>query len=166
MNFSSIRIFALSAITSLFLMTSSFAQDQDYSAEHLKAARAAIKATRATETFDAILINAATGIKNSFTATNPNFADQIADIVDEEAIALAVRRGDLEKEAARLFAANFAVEELNEIAAFFTSPAGVKYLKRTQPLALQLSKAARTWANGISRNLRVNVEKKVQEILK
>ncbi|MGI9366674.1 MAG: DUF2059 domain-containing protein, partial [Rhizobiaceae bacterium] len=81
--------------------------------------------------------------------------------VDEEAIALAARRGALEGEAARLFASTFTEEELKSIAVFFNSPAGSKYLQSTPILARELGKAARIWGAGINRDLANNVAKKL-----
>ena len=127
----------------------------------LSAARAAVTATDATGGFDNILPNASTALKNQLTAQNPDQAERIATVVDEEALALAVRRGDLETEAARLFANNFTADELKMIAEFFGSPTGKKYLDATPILARELSRAARTWAGGITRDLRENVNKKL-----
>ena len=133
------------------LASASFAQE--YTKEHLTKARSAIAATKATDSFDAILFDAASQLKNRLTRDSPDQADLIAEVVDEEAIKLAPRRGDLELEAARLFATTFTEAELEAIADFFGTPAGAKYLRSTPVLARELSKAARIWANGINRDL-------------
>ncbi|MEE9313704.1 MAG: DUF2059 domain-containing protein [Rhizobiaceae bacterium] len=147
-------------ITALF-SSSSFAQEP--SASHLAVARKALSATKATESFDAILFNASAKLKNQLIAKNPDKADAISNIVDEEALALATRRGDLEGEATRLFATQFTEQELNDIAAFFSSEAGSKYLATTPVLATELSKSARVWANGITRDMSANVLKRMSE---
>ena len=134
---------------------------QEISASHIAEAKKALTATKATETFDSILLGASAKLKNQLTANNPSDAEKIGNTVDDEAIALAVRRGDLEGEAARLFAKNFTESELTEITTFFTSPTGAKYLVATPLLARELGKAARIWANGITRDLAVNVNKKM-----
>ena len=113
--------------------------------------------TKATDPFDNILLNTSVQLKNQLTAANPDRADQISSIVDEEAIALAPRRGDLENEAARLFATTFTEQELDAINVFFSSKAGAKYLRSTPVLARELGKSARIWANGIGRDLAENV---------
>jgi hypothetical protein len=149
------------ALAFSLLATSGFAQE--YSASHIAKAKEAIAATRATDSFDSILINAAGQLKNRMTADNPDQADRISIAVDEEAIALAVRRGDLEVEAARIFAATFSETELDELAVFFSTPTGTKYLENTPILARELGKAARIWANGINRDLATNAQKKLAE---
>lgn len=136
---------------------------QDITSEHLAAARKAIDATNATASFDNILLETAQRIKDQLIGTSPDQLEKINRVVDEEAIALAVRRGDLEAEAARLFANTFSLEELNDIANFFGSETGKKYQSSTPILARELGKAARVWATGINRDLTDAVTRKMLE---
>ncbi|MEM9732990.1 MAG: DUF2059 domain-containing protein [Pseudomonadota bacterium] len=164
MNFTHPRLLSAAA-GALLMLSAGFSTPvsaQELSESHLSAARKAISATRATATFDNILFNASAGLKNQLTAKSPDKADEISNIVDEEALALAPRRGDLEGEAARLFANTFTEAELNEIASFFGSETGGKYLNATPVLARELGKSARVWANGISRDLAANVQKRLE----
>ncbi len=140
------------------------ASAQDVSDDHMASARKAIEATRATESYDSILFDAASRSKDQFIAASPDLADQISTIVDEQAIALAPRRSALEEEAARLFANSFSQSELDDIAAFYNSPAGVKYNEATPILARELSRAARVWATGINRDLNSAVQAKIIEV--
>jgi len=135
---------------------------QEASPSHLDAARKALVATKATESFDNILLGASAQLKNQLTANNPDQSEKISAVVDEEAIALAPRRGDLETEAAKLFAANFSEDELKSIVEFFSSETGSKYLDKTPILARELGKAARIWAGGVQRDLGENVSKKLK----
>ncbi|MEL6504436.1 MAG: DUF2059 domain-containing protein [Pseudomonadota bacterium] len=164
MNFNRPRLFSAAAGVMLMLAAGfgTVAHAQEFSESHLSAARKAISATRATATFDNILFNASAGLKNQLTAKSPDKVDEISNVVDEEALALAPRRGDLEGEAARLFANTFSEAELNEIATFFASETGSKYLGATPVLARELGKSARVWANGISRDLAANVAKRLE----
>ncbi len=152
-----------SILVAAMLLFPSVGFSQEITESHIEAAKKALTATKATVSFDDILIQAATGLKNQLTSTNPDKADIIARTVEEEAIALAVRRADLEREAARFFAQNFTEEELAQIAAFFSSTAGMKYLEATPDLARELGQAAQVWSNGINRDLAVNVAKKLAE---
>jgi hypothetical protein len=84
---------------------------------------------------------------------SPNYQELINDAVDEQALKFAARRSDLEKEAARIYAKAFTEEELNQIAAFYSTPTGKKLLK-DGPLAIrELSQAGDIWAAGISRDM-------------
>lgn len=153
------------AIAIVFVLTAGMSAGfaQQPSESHLAAARKAIVATKATEAFDNILLESAQRIKDQLIGTSPDQVEKINAVVDEEAIALAVRRGDLEAEAARLFANAFTEAELIEITAFYNSPTGQKYLASTPILARELGKAARVWAGGINRDLTDAVTKKMLE---
>ena len=136
---------------------------QEVSASHMAEAKKALTATEATVDFDGILPNAALALKRTLNNQRPDKTDQIDVIVDEEALALAPRRGDLENEAGKLFAAAFTEDELKAISAFFSSETGKKYLNQTPFLARELSKAARIWGNGITRDLGTNSAKRLAE---
>jgi len=156
--------YLVAAAVSAVVFFGNIAAAQELDAAHIGAAKKAMGATKATNGFDQILPDASIRLKNQLVSTNPDKADQIDLIVDEEALNLAARRGDLENEAAKLFAKSFSAEELTKIAEFFDTPAGQKYLDSTPILARQLSKAARIWANGIQRDLAANAAKRVGEL--
>ncbi|KAA0697609.1 DUF2059 domain-containing protein [Neorhizobium sp. P12A] len=129
------------------------ANAQDVTDEQIKAARAAINALGITNQFDAILPNLAEQLKSTMIQANPNFGDQIAATVDQQALALAPRRADLEREAAITYAKAFSVDELKAISEFYTSDAGKKLLKDGPVATRELYKAADIWSQGISRDL-------------
>jgi hypothetical protein len=139
--------------------------EDDVSEAHLKAARAAMNAIKITEPFDAILPNVAQRLKGTLIQSSPNYEQLINDTVDAKALELASRRADLEKEAAGIYAKTFSEEELNQIAAFYSSPAGQKLLKDGPLVIRQLSKAADIWANGISRDLSANTDAALEKTI-
>lgn len=151
----SARLCRFSAVvaTSALVALSSPAFSQDVSDAHLKAARAAVEALRATDPFDNILPQAAGALQEQLIQKNPDQNQLITKIVSEKALALASRRADLEKEAALAYAKSFSEKELNDIAAFYSSDTGKKLLQ-TGPLAMRdVLKAAEIWQNGIARDL-------------
>lgn len=152
-------------VISLALLSSAtIVAAQEISDAHLAKAKAAIAATQATESFDSILPQAAQRLKNNMTNANPDKVDQIDAVIDEEAIALAARRGVLENEAAKLFATTFSEQELDTMTEFFSSKTGQKYLSSTPILARELAKAARVWGAGIQRDLAESADKKLREM--
>lgn len=143
---------------------------QDIPESHLKAAREAMTAIKITEPFDAILPTIAQQLKSTLIQGSPNYEALINEVVDEEAIKIAPRRADLEKEAATIYAKAFTEQELKEIAAFYNTEAGKKLLK-DGPIAIrELSKAGDIWATGISRDLSkatdVALEARISELKK
>lgn len=138
---------------------------QDVTEDQIKAARAAIDALGATVNFDNILPSLAERMKASLIQASPNHESEINAVVDEQALALAPRRADLEREAATIYAKTFTQEELKAIADFYNSPVGKKLL-RDGPIAVrELVKAAEIWASGIQRDLSVESSKKLETVI-
>lgn len=140
------------AVTTAMMMALP-AQAQEPSDEHVAAARATIAAIKATDQFDAILLNAAQNLKSNLIQTAPNLQEIITATVDETAIEMAGRRADLEREAATIYARSFTIDELNAIEAFYVSDAGKKLISTGPIVTRQLLQAAEVWSNGISRDL-------------
>jgi len=139
----------------LFLLPASVSA-QEFTDAHLDAARAAISAIHATDQFDQILLNAATQIKAELIVNSPDKQQQISDMVDDAALALAPRRADLENEVARVYAKLFTEQELQQIADFYNSDAGKKLLSQGPVATREMLGAAEVWSNGIIRDLRQN----------
>lgn len=134
--------------------TTGWAQEE-LSESHREAAREAIRALGATDQFDLILPRAAAELKSTLIRAAPNYEQAITATVDEVALMLAGRRADLEREAGAIYARNFTEEELDAIAEFYTSDAGVKLLDNGAVVTRELLRAAEIWANGITRDLAV-----------
>lgn len=132
---------------------SSVAYAQDPSPAQLDVARAAVEALHATDDFDAILPNAAEALKASLIQADPNLQEQITTTVNEQALKMAARRGDLEKEIASIYAKTFTTDELKAIADFYNSEAGKKLIENGPAVTRDTIKAARIWSNGIARDL-------------
>jgi hypothetical protein len=151
--------FGRSAAAALLISGIAFsapARAQEVTADHLKAARDAITALSATDRFDIILPTVAEQLKAQLIQSSPNFQDAIGKTVDAQALALAPRRADLEKESATIYAKTFSTEELKAISAFYSSDAGKKLLKDGPIATRELLKAADIWATGVQRDLTTN----------
>jgi uncharacterized protein len=158
----SIRVTAATAAVGLFFAFSGFASAQEISAEHLKQARAAISAIGATNQFDAILPQAATALKAEMIQKDPNLEALITSTVDTEVLALVARRGDLENEAARVYAKVFTEAELKAISDFYATEVGKKLLSDGPLATRQLVDAANIWQAGVARDLAQNVGEKMK----
>jgi len=141
------------------------ARAQEVSEAQLAAARDAIAALNVTDRYDNILPNLAERLKAQFIQASPNFQGQISNVVDEQALVLAPRRADLEKEAATIYAKSFSVDELKSISTFFNTEAGKKLLTNQPLVSRELTKAAEIWANGISRDLTNQSSEKLRGII-
>ena len=154
---------ALVAGAALALLASVPTQAQEVSEGHLAAAKQAIGAIRATQQFDNILPGAALGLKSQLIQANPDLEAIITATVDEKAIELAGRRGDLETEAARVYANYFTEAELSEIAAFYQSNAGQKLLENGPVATRDVLRAADIWGRGVARDLAETVGESLRE---
>ena len=155
--------FAVVLAMAMATMTTAISRAQEITPEHLHAAKEAVAASKSTTSLDNILPRLAETAKTQLIANRPDAADQITQIVDEAAISLAPRRGDLEEEVARGYARIFTIEELNQITTFYNTPAGKKLIAETPTVARAIDQAARVWTNGVQRDLREVVTKKMGE---
>lgn len=160
------RRFSIVLAASAFAAISVPSFAQDISEEHLKAARAAVDAINATDMYDAILPAAATTLKGELIQKNPDLQAVITSTVDATALKLAGRRADLEKEAAIAYARVFSIEDLNGIAAFYTSAPGKKLLSDGPIVTREVGKAADIWRRGIARDLTEEASKAIEAELK
>lgn len=133
------------------------ASAQEISDTHLAAARSAISATGVTAEFDAILPQAVGALKGELIQKNPDMQAEINRIVDQTALSLAARRGDLEKEAALAYARVFSEAELKEIATFYQSESGKKLMNDGPIAGREIMQAADIWQRGIGRDLAMQV---------
>ena len=153
---------AISIVTLVSISSITSLHAQDISSEQLKAAKAVISAIGITGRLDNILPQIAEEAKASLIAASPNLVDEISTIVDESAIELAGRRGDLENEVGRIYAAGFSEAELNEIATFYQSETGKKLLKLTPQTTKLIDRAAQVWTVGLGRDLKEKVGEKMK----
>ncbi|WP_075996673.1 DUF2059 domain-containing protein [Salaquimonas pukyongi] len=155
---------ALSLIVTLFVWASlgtAAVHAQDASASHLAAAKRAIVATRSTNRLDAILPQMAQQAKAELIRNRPDKEAEITALVDEAAISLAGRRGDLEGEIVQIFSRIFSEDELNAIADFYETDAGKKFLSETPVMLREIDRASRVWTNGVQRDLATAVREKM-----
>ncbi|MBN9000428.1 MAG: FAD-dependent oxidoreductase, partial [Rhizobiales bacterium] len=94
---------------------------------HLAAAKEAIDAAQNFKGFDNLLPLLAQQTQNRLIRLRPDQHQLISQVVDAESLALATRRVDLDNDVARIMAKYFSEEELQQIAAFYKTPAGIKF---------------------------------------
>lgn len=159
------HLFAAVAAAMVFASATPSMAADEIAESHLKAARTAIAALRATDEFDQILPQAALALKSDLLQKNPDLSDLITTTVDEEAVKLAARRADLEAEAARVYARVFTEQELTEIGAFYNTAAGKKLLADGDIVGREVLQAANVWQRGLARDLGQAVAEQLQKVL-
>jgi hypothetical protein len=154
---------AVLATAACGLAAVSAAGAQEISDSHLQAARAAISAIDATDRYDGILPDVAEALKARLLQNNPDLENEILMFVDEEALALAARRGDLEAEAAEIYARALREEDLRAIAEFYRTEAGQALIRNGPIAAREVTEAAAIWQRGIERDLLERVSGRLAE---
>ncbi|APH72423.1 DUF2059 domain-containing protein [Aquibium oceanicum] len=158
----SARRLATAIAAAAFLAGAAPVLAQDISDTHLKAARGALDALQATQQYDLILPFAARALKEELIRKDPNLQDLIIATVDQKALELASRRGDLEREAALAYARNFDEAQLNAIAEFYSSEAGKALIEKGPEIIRDLDQAAEIWQRGLARDLAAAVGEELQ----
>ncbi|MBX5161261.1 DUF2059 domain-containing protein [Rhizobium sp. NZLR8] len=166
MNIAGLGHLAAATVVLSGLAFGSAVKAQEVSEDQLKASRAAIDAIGATAQFDNILPGLAERLKAGLIQDSPNYQDIISSTVDAQALALAPRRGDLEKEAALTYAKTFTAAELKAIADFYNSDVGKKLLRDGPVASRETAKAADIWAQGISRDLEKQSNTELSKVIK
>ncbi|WP_455475536.1 DUF2059 domain-containing protein [Bartonella sp. B17] len=159
------RFVACFGTIAILVMNIGMVHANDVSAQHLSSAKKAISAIHATDQFDSFLPTAARDLKNELIGDDPNLATTISELVDKQALALANRRSDLEKEIAHVYAAHFTQGELDAITAFYSSDTGKKFLTEVPSIARDAYSTFEAWRSVIMQDLVENVKKEMSKIL-
>lgn len=159
------RFVAYVGVTAVLSVNTGMVYAQGVSDQHLDSARKAIRAIHATDQFDSFLPNAAHDLKNELINDDPNLATAISDIVDKQALVLAKRRSDLEKEIAHVYAKYFTQKELDAITAFYSSDTGRKFLTEVPNIARDAYSTFDVWRSSLMQDLIKNVKKEMSETL-
>lgn len=138
-------------------LASSAAMAQSVAESHLNAAYRVLDALNATDRFDSIFPVVAERLKTQLIANNPDIENEILLTVEEVAINMIARRGDLEREAALAYANAFTEEDLTAIADFYASDAGVALLENGAIVTRELQQLASVWSRGVQRDMLAGV---------
>jgi hypothetical protein len=127
-----IRISRLAATSvALFMLASpAFAQAQP-SASHLALAREVAVSSGMTRSFDA-MVEPFLDQLQQMNVTRPEIKQDLQQVVTQLRPELEQQKQKMVENAARAFATRLSEAELRDVAAFYKSPAGVKYVQ-TQP---------------------------------
>ena len=126
---------------------------QELSPSHIEAAERAAAAAPSLGNFDQLLPAISEQTQNRLIRQRPDLFREIAAIVEAQAKALAQRRNELDNQIARIWARSFSEEELNQVADFFGSEAGQKYIEIAPSIGEDLIRAGRSWANRLADEL-------------
>ena len=126
---------------------------QEVTASHLAAALDVVKAVNTLRGYDNALPSLAAQVEDKLIRFRPDLNKQITAAVQDTAIKLAGRRDDLYMDVARIWAKAFTEDELNIIAAFYKTPAGVKFANLVPQVVQDSYQAADQWQGRVGDEL-------------
>ncbi|MAA98336.1 MAG: hypothetical protein CMN87_12625 [Stappia sp.] len=126
------------------------AAQENFTDEHIAAAREAVSASNAIRPFDDVLPLMADRTRTLFIQNDPANTGMIDEVVNEVALELASRRPELNRVVYEVWARRFTVEELKQLADFYRSDLGQKYARVEPELRALSIGAAKQWGDAIS----------------
>lgn len=126
---------------------------KEFSQSTMDLATQLVKLSGTDRTYDEILPSVSDSAKNAFIRANPQMQLGIIEVVDRLALTLVSRRPELDRELARIWAAGFTEDELNELIAFYKTETGKKFAAlQPQMLAVGMS-MAQQWGSSVNAEL-------------
>jgi hypothetical protein len=132
------------------------AQTPAYSANHLALAREVMLNSGIARSFDSIIPAFSERIRQG-AVTRPELTKDLDTVLASLEPEMELQKQAMIDTAARIYASRLSEAELNEIATFFRSPAGKRYVE-TQPQVLdEMVQAMQTWTQDVSEYIMVRV---------
>jgi len=133
------------------------------SPENLAAARELVQVMKATDQFKVLLPTIMQALKPAFIQGNPEKEKDFDAIIPAISGVAARRVNELAEALAVIYASNFSVAEIHDIAAFYRSPTGQKFLVQQPVIARESLVAGQRWAQSLSSELREAITQELQK---
>jgi len=148
------------------LFSAPLAMAQEPTATQLSAARDVVLSSGVTRSFDQIIPNYMAQVTRTLTQTRPELTKQVEDTLKELRPEFEARKAELVNTAAKIYASDMSEAELKDIAAFFNSPAGKKYVNSQPDMLNKLVAVVQAWTRVLSTEMvdRVRAELKKKNI--
>ena len=139
---------------------------QEPTATQLSAARDVVLSSGVTRSFDQIIPNYMAQVTRTLTQTRPELTKEVEDTLKELRPEFEARKAELVNTAAKIYASDMSEAELKDIAAFFNSPAGKKYVNSQPDMLNKLVAVVQAWTRVLSTEMveRVRTELKKKNI--
>lgn len=145
-----LRLAAAAAFVALGLTAAAAQGAAAPSESHLQAGREVVLNSGMSRSFDAILPQFVTEVRQTFTTTRPELSKDLNEVIEIVRPELEAQKTEMITKAAGLFASRISENELKDIATFFKSPAGKRYVD-TQPQILDsLFNEMQAWTQKLS----------------
>lgn len=127
-----------------------------YTANHLALAREVMLSSGIARSFDSIIPSFADQIRKQ-AVTRPELQKDLDEVLVSIQPEMELQKQRMIDIAARTYAAKFSESELNDIATFFRSPAGKRYVEMQPALLDEMVRAMQGWTEEVSEYIMVRV---------
>ncbi|MEO5805267.1 DUF2059 domain-containing protein [Devosia sp.] len=157
-----LKAFAAIMIGASLMAVSMPAYAQEVGPEQLQLARKYVDLTDRAQIYETTMVEAAVETMRQIVQQNPELSDATNKAISKILEEYKAKKGDLMDQFARVYAVQFTSEELTEIVAFYSTPAGEKLAKTAAQVNGDLSKVLEVFTN----NMRQEFFAKVRAELK
>lgn len=140
-------------VLSAILCLSASSSAQEFSESQLDAALRASSNAPLSKDLDTVLPLLVQRVQTRLISLRPDLHAEITETVQDVALQLVARRADLDNTIAVAWARTFTEEELEQIAAFYNSPVGKKFIEVGPELGAITLQAVDQWSSGVGAEL-------------
>jgi hypothetical protein len=156
-------IITLAALQCLLLASIAGAQTNPRSPESIEAAKALMAAMGQDKQFDTVIGTMMQGMSNIFKQRNPGAAKEIDDVMQSMARKFMARKSEVVDMVAPLVADRFTVAEMNEIAAFYRSPIGQKFVVEQLGIGQKSMMLGMEWGRRIGEEVEAEARRELKQ---
>lgn len=139
----------MTAVVGLSAMSSA----QEFSESQLDAARRASSSAPLSKDLDTVLPILVQRVQTRLISLRPDLHAEITAAVNDVALKLAARRADLDSAIALVWARMFTEDELNQIAEFYNSPVGKKFVEIGPEIGATTIQTVDNWSSRVGEEL-------------
>lgn len=125
------------------------AQSQQITPSHLQAARAVVIGSGIERSFDAVVPSLFNQVREQLV-TRPELTKDMEEIIVKISPELEARKSEMVDQAARIYASQISEADLKDIGAFFSSPAGKRYVTSQPAILQELFLKMQDWQQSLS----------------
>lgn len=143
--------------TGLVAMTvvslSALSSAQEFSETQLDAAKRASSSAPLSKDLDTVLPILVQRVQTRLISLRPDLHAEITSVVQGVALNIATRRADLDSAIALVWARMFTEDELNQIAEFYNSPVGKKFVEMGPEIGATTIQTVDNWSSRVGEEL-------------
>jgi uncharacterized protein len=132
---------------------SALSSAQEFSESQLDAAKRASSSAPLSKDLDTVLPILVQRVQTRLISLRPDLHAEIIAVVQDVAFKLAARRADLDSAIALVWARIFSEEELNQIAEFYSSPVGKKFVEVGPEIGATTIQTVDNWSSRVGEEL-------------